>query len=194
MSDRIRFVSPLVCPRREGQLVRPQLRQRLKPLSQSQSPLKRTEELVDVDRFEANLESVSTDFSYERGVSTPGGPCHKPIRILYQYPNPRLLQEIGNLIILIQSQRHKILTVNHTIRLPKRPPINILHHRLLAILLYPTISSPSCSQRLRHNIAIKFHNLCSTDNCLFLCDLSDAVPFSCGKNTRALCRLIQSIR
>jgi len=61
MCDRIRFVSPLVCPRREGQLVRPRVRQGLKPLSQSESPLKRTEELVDVHRFEANLESVSTE-------------------------------------------------------------------------------------------------------------------------------------
>ncbi|MBD1827192.1 hypothetical protein NDI47_25645 [Microcoleus vaginatus GB1-A2] len=31
MCDRIRFVSPLVCPRREGQLVRPRVRQGLKP-------------------------------------------------------------------------------------------------------------------------------------------------------------------
>ena len=53
--DRIRFVSPLVCLRREGQLVRPRVRQGLKPLSQSESPLKRTQELVDVHRFEANL-------------------------------------------------------------------------------------------------------------------------------------------
>ncbi|MEG4307204.1 hypothetical protein [Microcoleus sp. D3_18a_C4] len=28
-------------------------------------------------RFHANLQSVSTDFSYETGVSTPGGLCHK---------------------------------------------------------------------------------------------------------------------
>ncbi|XZN94972.1 MAG: hypothetical protein ACM65K_19145 [Microcoleus sp.] len=28
-------------------------------------------------RFEANFQSVSTDFSYETGVSTPGGLCHK---------------------------------------------------------------------------------------------------------------------
>ena len=77
MCDRIRFVSPLVCPRREGQLVCPLVRQGLKPLSQSESPLKRTQELVDVHRFEANLESVSTDFSYETGVLTPGGHCLK---------------------------------------------------------------------------------------------------------------------
>jgi hypothetical protein len=61
MCDRIRFVSSLVCPRREGQLVRPRVRQGLKPLSQSECPLKRTEELVDVHRFQANLESVSTE-------------------------------------------------------------------------------------------------------------------------------------
>ncbi|MBD1882707.1 hypothetical protein [Microcoleus vaginatus] len=41
MCDRIRFVSPLVCPRREGQLVRPRVRQGLKPLSQSESPPKK---------------------------------------------------------------------------------------------------------------------------------------------------------
>ncbi|MEZ2231468.1 hypothetical protein [Microcoleus sp.] len=28
-------------------------------------------------RFHANLQSVSTDFRYETGVSTPGGLCHK---------------------------------------------------------------------------------------------------------------------
>ncbi|MEZ2231466.1 hypothetical protein [Microcoleus sp.] len=28
-------------------------------------------------RFEANFQSVSTDFRYETGVSTPGGLCHK---------------------------------------------------------------------------------------------------------------------
>ncbi|MEG4459843.1 hypothetical protein QUA98_02895 [Microcoleus sp. D3_18cC1] len=28
-------------------------------------------------RFHANFQSVSTDFSYETGVSTPGGLCHK---------------------------------------------------------------------------------------------------------------------
>ncbi|MEG4110528.1 MULTISPECIES: hypothetical protein [unclassified Microcoleus] len=40
MGDRIRFVSPLVCPRGEGQFVRPRVRQGLKPLSHSESPLK----------------------------------------------------------------------------------------------------------------------------------------------------------
>ncbi|MEG4403448.1 hypothetical protein [Microcoleus sp. MON2_D5] len=55
MCDRILSVSPLVCPRRESQLVRPRVRQGLKPLSQSESPLKRTEELVNVHRFKANL-------------------------------------------------------------------------------------------------------------------------------------------
>ncbi|MEG4952637.1 hypothetical protein QUB07_04545 [Microcoleus sp. F8-C5] len=28
-------------------------------------------------RFHANFQSVSTDLSYETGVSTPGGLCHK---------------------------------------------------------------------------------------------------------------------
>ncbi|MEG4440468.1 hypothetical protein QUB49_01570 [Microcoleus sp. AT9_B4] len=28
-------------------------------------------------RFHANFQSVSTDFRYETGVSTPGGLCHK---------------------------------------------------------------------------------------------------------------------
>jgi len=33
MCDRIRFVSPLVCPRREGQLVRPRVRRGFQPLT-----------------------------------------------------------------------------------------------------------------------------------------------------------------
>ena len=78
MCDRIRFVSLLVCPRREGQLVRPRLRQGLKPLSQRESPLKRTEELVDVHRFEANLESVSTHILHH-SQEQAGKPVHKKL-------------------------------------------------------------------------------------------------------------------
>src|SRR4028119_342628 len=104
---------------------------------------------IDLTRI---LSRFQPNASYETEVSIPGGPCHKSIRILYQYPNPRLLQEIGNLNILTQSQRHKILTVNHTSGLPKRPPINILHHRLLPI----TISRPLKTDD--RNIAIS-HNL-----------------------------------